>query len=92
MHRLCKIGTLSLYLGSSLDDLLIQYLVAVGEVGHASAEDHRVLVHIHSNLSLLCHQFDDRLAVFGLLEDFVCFLELFQIFDLQEVVQADGGL
>ena len=92
VHRFRQLCTLFLDLLSGLDDLLVENLVAVSEVVHARAEDHRVLVHIHAHLALLGHQFHDGLAVLGLLEDFVGLLELFQVFDLQKVDQADGRL
>ena len=42
-------------------------------------------------MALLCDELDDRLAVLGFLKDLVCLLELFQVFNLEEVVEADRG-
>ena len=92
VHCLCELCALLFNLPSGLDDLLVEDLVTISEVVHASAEDHGVLIHVNSDLALLGHQFNDRLAVFGLFENLVCLLELFEVFDLQEVDQTDGRL
>ena len=42
MQSLCQLRTLFFNLPGRLDDLLVQYLIAIREVGHASAEDHRI--------------------------------------------------
>ena len=90
VHCLGQLSALLTNLPRRLDDLLVEDLVAVGEVCHARAEDHGVLVHVHRDLAFLSDELDDGLPVLGLLEDLVRFLELLQIFNLQKVVQADG--
>ena len=42
-------------------------------------------------MALLRDELDDRLAVLGFLKDLVCLLELFQVLNLEEVVEADRG-
>ena len=90
VHRLGELGTFLFNFSSRFDDLLVEDLIAVSEVVHARAKHHRILVHIDTDLALFSHQFNDRLAVLGFLEDFVSLLELLQILDLQEVIETDG--
>ena len=90
MHCFCEIGALLLYLQRRLYDLLMQHLVAVGEVIHPGAENHCVLVHVDAHVTLLGHQLDDRLSVLRLLEHLVRLEELLVVLNSQEVVQADG--
>ena len=90
MHRLCQVGTLFLDLLGRINDLLVQDLVAIGEISHACAKNHRVLVHIHSDGSFLCHELDNRLAILRFLEYLVRLGKLLVIVDLQEVIQTDG--
>eukprot|EP00354_Favella_ehrenbergii_P000015 CAMPEP_0170461464 /NCGR_PEP_ID=MMETSP0123-20130129/7358_1 /TAXON_ID=182087 /ORGANISM="Favella ehrenbergii, Strain Fehren 1" /LENGTH=226 /DNA_ID=CAMNT_0010726487 /DNA_START=880 /DNA_END=1561 /DNA_ORIENTATION=- len=92
VHCLGQVCALLLDLLSRLDDLLIEDLVAVSEVSHASAENHRVLIHVDANVALLGYELHDRLAVLGLLEDFVCFEEIFVVLNLQEVIKTDARL
>ena len=82
VHRFGELGTFFFNLSGRFDDLLVKDLIAVCKVIHARAKDHRILVHIYTDLALFGHQFDDRLAIFGFLKDFVCLLEFFQVFDL----------
>ena len=89
VHRFGELSTFFFNFSGCFDDLLIKDLIAVSEIIHARAEDHRILVHIYTNLALLSHQFNDRLAILCFLKDFVRLLEFFQVFDLQEVVEAD---
>ena len=88
VHRFGKLSTFVFYLTRCLYDLLVKYLVAISEVCHPRAEDHRVLIHVHPHIALLCHQLNYRLAILSLLEHFIGFLKLFQVSNLQEVVQA----
>ena len=92
VHRFGELGTFFFDLSSCFDDLLVKDLIAVSEIIHACAKDHRILVHIDTYVALLSHQLDDRLAIFGFLKDFVCLLEFFQVFNLQKVIEADGRL
>ena len=92
VHRFGQVRRLFLYLLRRLDDLLIEDLIAVRKVRHAGAEDHSVLIHVDPDATLLSYELWDRLAVLCLLEDFVRFDELFVVFDLKEVDQADRGL
>ena len=71
VHRLGEVSRLLFDLLRRLDDLLVEDLIAVGKVGHASAEDHRVLVHVDADAASFGHELGDRLAVLLLLEDFV---------------------
>lgn len=89
VHRFGELGTFFFNLSGRFDDLLVKDLIAVSEIIHACAEDHCILVHVYTNLTLLGYQFNDRLAILCFLEHFVCLLEFFQVFDLQEVVEAD---
>ena len=92
MHRFCQIGTLLLDLSSSFNDLLVKYLIAICKVSHSGAENHRILIHVNADLTFLCDKLLDRLAILGAFKDFIGFLELFQVFDLQEIDQANGRL
>ena len=85
VHCLGELRTFLFDLPCRLDDLLVKDLVAVCEVGHTGAENHGVLVHVDAHLTFFSHQFNDRLAVLGLLEDLVRLCKLFQVFDLEEV-------
>ena len=91
VHRFSQLGTLLSNFPGRFDDLLVQYLIAIGEVSHARAEDHRIWVHVNSDLALFSDELDDRLAIFGFLEDLVRFLEFFQIFNLEEVIETNRG-
>ena len=68
VHRLGQVSTFLLYLARRFNDLLVENLVAVSEVSHASTEYHCILVHVHSNTPLFSDQFNNRLAILGLLE------------------------
>ena len=89
VHCLCQLSAFLLDLSSCLYDLLVQDLVTVCEIGHPGAENHRVLVHVHSNLAFLCHQLNYRLAIFRFFEHFVSLIKLFQVLDFQEIYEAD---
>ena len=90
VHCFGELGTFFFNLSGRFDDLLVKDLIAVSEIVHACAEDHRILVHINTDLALFSHQFYDRLAIFSFLKDFVCLLEFLKVFDLQEIIEADG--
>ena len=68
VHRLSQVSTFLLYLPRRLNYLLVENLVAVSEISHASAKHHCILVHVHSNTPLFSDQFNNRLAILGLLE------------------------
>ena len=42
MQSLRQLRTLLFNFSGRLDDLLVQYLIAIREVGHARAKDHRI--------------------------------------------------
>ena len=90
VHRLSQIGAFLFDFSSSFNDLLVKNLVAVRKVSHPGAENHGILIHVHSDLTFFGDELDDRLAILGALKDFVGFLELFQVLDFQEIVQANG--
>ena len=92
MHSLSQIGAFLFDFSSSFNDLLVKNLVAVRKVSHPGAENHGILIHVYSYLAFFCNELDDRLAILGAFKDFVGFLELFQVLDFQEIVQANGRL
>ena len=89
MKTSCQVCTLFLNLLSRIDDLLVQNLIAIGEIGHASAENHRVLIHTDSNIAFLRDQLCDRSSILCSLENFDCRHEFFLILNLEEVFKAD---
>ena len=55
MHGFSKVCTLLLYLSRGVNHFLVEYLVTISEILESCAEDHCVLVHVNTYLTILCH-------------------------------------
>ena len=53
VHCLGEVSTFLFDFPGRLNDLLVEDLVAVSEVGHSSAEHHSILVHIDTHTPFL---------------------------------------
>ena len=92
MHCLGKICALLFDFSRGIYHFLVKHLIAISEVLESCAEYHSILVHVHSNRAMLCHELFQGFTILSFLEESDGFLELFEILDLEEVDETDRGL